>query len=320
MVSGNALSQEQKEEILKKIPTTLIAEIARQEDKNSYTISKFLRERYEERRKRLIQEGINYTEADLIAYKEVYEGGGFENFKINDLHINPKYEQLLPLLSTEEFKILEKSILESGVVYPIIINKDRIVLDGHQRLKICKLHFITDIKVAEQTFKNELEEKEFVILINLNRRHLTQAQKAELGLKILEIETDKAKSRQGTRTDLDNITPNSEGSGEAIEIAAKKVGLGKDTLWRVKEIKEVAQEDKAIAEKWELAKKGSTTINAIYTAMVDTSKSPLQQKQNNKIEEILIEIENTITNLNSSNINNSRDLLNGCIKKLRKLI
>ena len=317
MVSGNALTQEQKEEILKKIPTTLIAEIARQENQDPYTISKFLRERYEERRKRLIQENTEYPEAEKIAYKEVYEGGGFENFKINDLDINPEYNQMLPSLSPEDFKILEKSILEKGVIYPILINKDRIVLDGHQRLKICKLHFITDIKIAKQNFKNELEEKEFVILINLNRRHLTQAQKAELGLELLEIERERAKKRMLSGYP----TPNSEEGGEAIEIAAKKVGLGKDTLWRVKEIKELAQEDKEIAEKWEHAKKGGTTINAIYTGMIDKPKYLPQQKQaNNKIEDILIEIENVIMNLDSNNINNSRDLLNGYIKKLRKLI
>ena len=52
---------------------------------------------------------------------------------------------------------------------------------------------------------------------------------------------EKARRRQGTRTDLitnkeedNNIPPKLEESeeeqGEAIEIAAKKVGLGKDTL------------------------------------------------------------------------------------------
>lgn len=316
MTSGNALTSEQKEEILKKIPTTLIAEIARQENQNSYTISKFLRERYEERRKRLIQEDIEYPEAEKIAYKEVYEGGGFESFKINDLHINSEYEQLLPSLSIEDFKILEKSILKNGMIYPILINKDRIVLDGHQRLKICKLHFITDIKIVEQTFENKLEEKEFVILINLNRRHLTQAQKAELGLELLKIEHKKAKKR------MLNGTPrqNSGEGGRADEIVAKKIGISKDTLWRAEKIKEVAEKDKEIAEQWEHAKKGSTTINAIYTTMIDKPKTPPQQKQNNKIEEILIKIENIILNLNSSNINNSRDLLSGYIKKLRKLI
>ena len=83
---------------------------------------------------------------------------------------------------------------------------------------------------------------EFVISFNLNRRHLTITQKVELGLTILKMEMEKARRRQGTRTDLtsnkeeDNNIPSKlkeseEEQGEATEIAAKKVGLGKDTLW-----------------------------------------------------------------------------------------
>jgi hypothetical protein len=80
VTSGNPLTDEQKEEILKKIPTTLIAEIARElKDKkgqslNTYTISKFLRTTYENRRKELIQEGVSYPIADDKAYREIYYG------------------------------------------------------------------------------------------------------------------------------------------------------------------------------------------------------------------------------------------------------
>ena len=80
MVSGNALSQEQKEFILAQIPTTFIGEIARElKDKkgnslNKYTISKFLRTSYENRRKELIEEGISFPIADKRAYEEIYEG------------------------------------------------------------------------------------------------------------------------------------------------------------------------------------------------------------------------------------------------------
>ena len=80
MVSGNRLTDEQKEFILKSIPTTLIGEIARElKDKkgnslHKFTISKFLRTAYENRRKELIEEGISFPLADKFAYEEIYEG------------------------------------------------------------------------------------------------------------------------------------------------------------------------------------------------------------------------------------------------------
>ena len=80
MTSGNPLSDEQKEFILKSIPTTFIGEIARElKDKNGnslhkYTISKFLRATYEKRRKELIEDNMPYPLADEKAYSEIYEG------------------------------------------------------------------------------------------------------------------------------------------------------------------------------------------------------------------------------------------------------
>ena len=80
MVSGNALTDEQKEFILAQIPTTFIGEIARElKDKkgqslNKFTVSKFLRTTYEKRRKELIEEDISFPIADKRAYEEVYEG------------------------------------------------------------------------------------------------------------------------------------------------------------------------------------------------------------------------------------------------------
>ena len=252
--------------------------------------------------------------------------------KVSELNTNPEYKTLVPPLSEEDFKNLEKSILKEGIIYPLIVNKNKTVLDGYHRLKVCKRHFITEIEVSEREFKDKLEEKEFVISCNLNRRHLTLAQRAELGLVIKGIEEEKAKKRQlsqlkqfrqsvvpkseqrdkeiddyyseiyekgktveckycyqnvhielrdgiwtcercgaglGPFADIfekkDNtVTPISEERGEALEIAAKKVGLGKDTLWKAEKITEAAKEDKKIEEKWEQAKKGKTTVNVVY--------------------------------------------------------
>ena len=80
MVSGNALTMEQKEFILAQIPTTFIGEIARElKDKkgqslNKFTVSKFLRTTYEKRRKELIEDNVPYPLADAQSYSEIYEG------------------------------------------------------------------------------------------------------------------------------------------------------------------------------------------------------------------------------------------------------
>ena len=89
--------------------------------------------------------------------------------------INPEYSKLIYPLSKSEYKILKGSISNNGLHLPIIVNQDNVILDGHNRLKICQeLGIEPHFEVIE--FKDSLQEKEFVIEINLKRRHLNTFQ------------------------------------------------------------------------------------------------------------------------------------------------
>ncbi len=52
----------------------------------------------------------------------------------------PKMEQLLPPLSAEQFSALESDILENGCYAPIIVNEEMVIIDGHNRFRICEKH------------------------------------------------------------------------------------------------------------------------------------------------------------------------------------
>ena len=194
--------------------------------------------------------------------------------KISELQVNPEYENLLPLLLDEELENLEKSILKDGVLHPLIINPDKVVLDGHHRLLICKRHSINEVPFVKRFFESDFDEEEFVISFNLNRRHLTMTQKVELGLTILKIEMKKARRRylatlpQKGNKGFINVHPKSDGhceeQGQAIEIAAKKVGLGKDTLWKGQQILEAAEKDQVAYDAWDGLVKGDGSINSVH--------------------------------------------------------
>ncbi len=92
-----------------------------------------------------------------------------------------EYLSLLPPVSEAEYESWKQSIAsEHGLIVPIIVNKHGIVLDGHNRFRACKeLGIPLQYQIKE--FDDPLEEKKFVIEANLNRRHLNEFQKAELG-------------------------------------------------------------------------------------------------------------------------------------------
>lgn len=197
------------------------------------------------------------------------------------LHLNPEYDKLLPRMSEEEFAELKKSIQSEGQHYPIIVNENLEVLDGHHRFRACtELGLDPDFEVKQ--FEDKLLEKKFVIEANLRRRHLNNFQLVELAVPLLEIEKALAKQRQskGGKNGRDfqlgltaeglapeDAEPIPEATGKATEVVAKKAGVSTRTLERGKKILEEASED----EKQKL-REGKTSISKVYQEIVGENK------------------------------------------------
>jgi ParB-like chromosome segregation protein Spo0J len=199
------------------------------------------------------------------------------------LRINPEYNELLPQMSEEEFDQLKTSIQTEGQHYPIIVNEDLEVLDGHHRFRACtELGLEPDFEVRK--FDDKLLEKKFVIEANLRRRHLNNFQLVELAVPLLEIEKALAKKRQskggkngrdmqlGLAPDDADPAPVPEFKAKATEAVAKKAGVSTRTFERGKKILEKASED----EKQKL-REGKTSISKVYQEIV-SSENPQPKK------------------------------------------
>lgn len=194
------------------------------------------------------------------------------------LRINPEYDKMLPRMSEEEFAELKKSIATEGQHYPIIVNENLEVLDGHHRYRACvDLGIEPDFEVKK--FENKLLEKKFVIEANLRRRHLNNFQLVELAVPLLEIEKALAKQRQskddendddrqfGVEEDDKSLEPLIK--AKATEVVAKKAGISKRTLEKGKKIIEKADE----AELQKL-REGKISISRVYEEIVKAGKPP----------------------------------------------
>lgn len=186
------------------------------------------------------------------------------------LRVNPEYEKLLPKMSAEEFEELKASIKREGQHYPIVVNEDLEVLDGHHRFRACvELGIEPDFEVRK--FEDKLLEKKFVIETNLRRRHLTNFQLVELAVPLLEIEKALAKKRQveGGKAGRDlqlGLAPDDAKpvpKGKATEIVAKKAGVSTRTFERGKKILEKASEE----DKQRL-REGKASIYRVYREVI----------------------------------------------------
>jgi ParB-like chromosome segregation protein Spo0J len=196
------------------------------------------------------------------------------------LRFNPEYEKLLPKMSDEEFVELKASIQSEGQHYPITVNEDLEVLDGHHRFRACtELGIEPDFEVRK--FEDKLLEKKFVIETNLRRRHLNNFQLVELAAPLLEIEKALAKKRQakggknGRNLQLglapDDATP--EFKAKATEAIAKKAGVSTRTFERGKKILEKASED----DKQRL-REGKASIAKVYSEIISSGSMQVKKE------------------------------------------
>ncbi|HYV52189.1 MAG TPA: DNA methyltransferase, partial [Candidatus Eisenbacteria bacterium] len=134
------------------------------------------------------------------------------------LTVKDEYASLVPQISEEEYQTIIQSIKDNGQWVPIITNPQLIILDGHTRFRACK-ELGLQPRITVREFEDPLLEKQFIIQINRNRRHLTSFQRIELECKYDAIQSELAKKRMS----------------EAGKIGAEKRWKGRDKTDEAKE-------------------------------------------------------------------------------------
>ena len=95
-----------------------------------------------------------------------------------------EYVNLIPRVSTSDYESLKQSIKEhGGLLMPIILNQDKVVLDGHNRLRACiELGLPVSYSIKDFTGR-PLDELKYVLTVNLHRRLQDEFQRAEVAIK-----------------------------------------------------------------------------------------------------------------------------------------
>ena len=173
------------------------------------------------------------------------------------MKIDPEFQNLIPKISDEELKGLEKSLLEEGCRDPLVLWDDTI-LDGHNRLEICTRHEIK-FKTISKGFDDRNQAKLWIIRNQFARRNLNDFQRAELALKLKPLLAEQAKGKESTHT-----KQGYQKSGNPVHTdkeIAKIAGVSHDTINRVEFLLENAPEEKI--ERVRKGEKG-TSINRAF--------------------------------------------------------
>jgi ParB-like chromosome segregation protein Spo0J len=178
------------------------------------------------------------------------------------MQILQELESLIPPLSNEEFKQLERNILEEGIREPLI-TWNGILIDGHNRYKIAQEHDI-NYETLEKEFENIFLVKVWMIYNQFGRRNLSNYWKSVLALEIENVFKEKAKEnlilsggdkKSGLQISANPIIEKIDTRQEIAKIA----NVSHDTIAKVKKIQAVATPE--VKEKLNT---GTMSINEAY--------------------------------------------------------
>ncbi len=208
-------------------------------------------------------------------------------FFILPMQILQELESLIPPLSNEEFKQLERNILEEGIREPLI-TWNGILIDGHNRYRIAQEHDM-NYETLEKEFENINRVKEWMIHNQFGRRNLSNYQRSVLALQLEDVFREKAKENQAIQfkgISLKQISAEVKPIETRQEIA-KIANVSHDTIAKVKKI-----EANATPEVKEKLNTGTMSINEAYKEIKKEEKKvervELIQKQIEDIEEGLL--------------------------------
>jgi len=92
-----------------------------------------------------------------------------------DIRIDEEFRRLIPSLTKEEYEQLEQNILQEGCRDALVV-WEGIILDGHNRYKICNKHGI-EYRTTNLEFESKEDAKDWMDKNQLGRRNLTPDQR-----------------------------------------------------------------------------------------------------------------------------------------------
>ena len=126
--------------------------------------------------------------------------------------------QVMPPLSSEEYQELHDDIKANGVLEPIHVDEEGVVIDGHHRSKIANELGIPCPVITHDDL-DDVGKRSLAFTLNLKRRHLNREQRRALIAESLKSDPQLSNREHARRTGVDHktvqsIRGESEESGE----------------------------------------------------------------------------------------------------------
>ena len=193
----------------------------------------------------------------------------------------PEMAELLPPLTGEQLAALEADILKSGCYSPVIVNEDMVIVDGHNRQRLCEQHGLP-YQMAVFSFEDLLEAKQWALDTQKGRRNLDKWELGKIALRLKPDIEARAKENmsagggdqksEDAKSGLATL-PNPISPVDTRKELADAVGLGERTMGKVMQIDEHAPP--AVKDALD---SGDLSINQGYNITRQVQELPEEQR------------------------------------------
>lgn len=191
-----------------------------------------------------------------------------QKFKIAELIPHKDNDFFFDDIQGESWQEFIDSVKTSGVIEPIVITQDKVIVSGHQRVRACKALGIEEIDAEVRIFDSEDEILKCLIETNIRQRGIGNTNPVKFGRCIKELERiyGVRDGSEGKRS----LDQNNSGL-KTQEDLASQLGISTDTLRNYKQLADAIPEIQTLVE---------TGIVTPTTARAIVKKLPkFQQKE-----------------------------------------
>ena len=219
-----------------------------------------------------------------------------QQINIDELKPHSRNNEFFDDMTGEKWSEFLESIRTSGVIEPIVVTTDMVIVSGHQRVRACKELGIPEIMCEIKTYKDEDSIIKDLLETNIRQRGDIGGSAKKVGRRIKELErlygirdgssNEKGNNRIGEpNNSVDNVTQS--------DIAAK-LGMSVDTLQNYKMLADMIPELEELMDTGIVSK--STALSMIKNLSeeeqesliesLDTTKKITKREAEKYIEEI----------------------------------
>ena len=227
---------------------------------------------------------VKHTKRTVRKSKASKQTNPIKNPMIDNVEM---FSAVLPPLADDVYEALKESIREDGVRERLTVWKSkgkRILVDGHNRLKICK-ELKRPYKIREKSFENEEDVKEWMWENQESRRNMTPYQRIEVVLQFKGIVREKARRKQSEAGGAVCKKVNKaacEAKAEKIRtnaVLGKIAGVSFPQVDKVFKIQEKIAEGVISQEVLAALRNGDESIDGVYKEYCKNRRTKQQSEQ-----------------------------------------